>query len=126
MTGMPDKQTYAEIADVVKTYVEGMCENDPAKLRRAMHERMCCIGHFQGGLEWDSRDAFIAGVDKAVDAPDPAPWYAINTISVFGDVAMVQVENIWLGDHYDDTLTLLHHAGRWVIVSKVFYLRPEK
>ena len=123
---MPDAQTYGAISDVVKTYVYGMCENDPAKLRHALHEKMCCIGHFDGGLEWDSREAFIAGVDKAVDRPDPAPWHAINTISVFGDVAMVQVENIWLGDHYDDTLTLLNHEGRWVIVSKVFFLRPAE
>ena len=123
---MPDAQTYAAISEVVKSYVDGMCENDPAKLRYALHEKMCCIGHFDGGLEWDSRDAFIAGVDRAVDRPDPAPWHAINTISVVGDVAMVQVENIWLGDHYDETLTLLNHEGRWMIVSKVFYLRPAK
>ena len=123
---MPDRSTYGQIADVVKTYVEGMCENDPDKLRSVLHEKMCCIGHFDGGLEWDSREAFIAGVNKAVDRPDPAPWHAINTISVVGDVAMVQVENIWLGDHYDDTLTLLNHEGRWVIVSKVFFLRPAK
>ena len=123
---MSDAQTYGAISDVVKTYVDGMCENDPAKLRRALHEKMCCIGHLDGGLEWDSREAFIAGVNRAVDRPDPAPWHAINTISVVGDVAMVQVENIWLGDHYDDTLTLLNHEGRWVIVSKVFFLRPAE
>ncbi len=121
---MLDAQTCAEIVGVVKAYVEGMCENDPAKLRHAMHEKLCCIGHFDGGLEWLSRDDFIAAVDAAVKAPDPAPWYAINAISVAGDVATVQVEDIWLGDHYDDTLTLLRHENRWVIVSKVFYLRP--
>jgi hypothetical protein len=121
---MPDPQTHAEISEVVKTYIEGMCLNDPAKLRDAMHEKSCIIGHFEGGLEWDTRDAFIAAVDTAVDMPDPAPWHAVNTISVVGDVATVQVEDIWLGMHFDDTLTLLKHEGRWTIVSKVFYLRP--
>ena len=121
---MPDTQTYAEISGVVKTYVDGMCQNDPAKLRQAMHVNMSCIGHFAGGLEWDTRDAFIAGVADAVATPDPSPWHAISTIAVVGDVACVQVENIWLDAHYDDTLTLLKHDGRWVIVSKVFYLRP--
>lgn len=121
---MNGAKAYAEIAEVVRTYVEGMCLNDPAKLREALHEKSCIIGHFEGALEWDSRDAFIAAVDKAVDTPDPAPWHAVNTISVVGDVAMVQVENIWLGMHFDDTLTLLRHENRWVIVSKVFFHRP--
>jgi len=76
-------------------------------------------------LEWITRDAFAAFVDEAVTEPDPAPWYLINAMSVTGDVATVQVENIWLGQHYDDTLTLLLHENRWVIVSKVFYLRPD-
>lgn len=123
---MVDKQAYADISDVVKTYVYGMCQNDPAKLRAAMHEKMCCIGHFEGDLEWATREAFIAVVDAASGAPDPSPWHAITAISVAGDVATVQVENVWLGQHYDDTLTLLKHENRWMIVAKVFYLRPAK
>ena len=121
---MPDTKTYAEISDVVKSYAEGMCQNDPVKLRDAMHEKLCCFGHFDGGLEWDTRDAFIAGVNEAVETPDPSPWYAINAISVAGDVATVQVEDIWLDMHFDDTLVLLKHENRWTIVSKVFFLRP--
>ena len=121
---MPDARTYAEISEVVRAYVEGMCRNDAATLRAAMHAKCCIIGHFEGGLEWDTRDEFIAAVDRSVDAPDPSPWHAITAMSVAGDVATVQVEDIWLGMHYDDTLTLLKHEGRWVIVSKVFYLRP--
>jgi len=122
---MPDAQTFAEIASTVQTYVEGMCQNDAKKLCQAIHENMSCIGHFDGGLEWITRDAFAAFVDEAVTEPDPAPWFLINAMSVTGDVATVQVENIWLGQHYDDTLTLLLHENRWVIVSKVFYLRPD-
>ncbi len=120
---MSNLQTFAEISEVVRIYVEGMCQNDPAKLRAAMHEKSSCIGHYECGLEWDTRDAFIAAVDKAVVAPDPSPWHAISAISVVGDVAVVQLEDIWLGMHFDDTLTLLRHDGRWIIVSKVFFLR---
>ena len=121
---MTDAAPYAEIAEVVRTYVEGMCQSDPAKLRAAKHERACSIGHFDGGLEWDGREGFIAVVDQSVQVPDPAPWFRINSISLAGDVATVQVEDIFLGQHYDDTLTLLHHEGHWMIVAKVFYLRP--
>ena len=121
---MQDTKTYCEISDVVTLYVEGMCQNDPAKLREAMHEEMCCIGHYGGGLEWDKRHAFMAGVNDAVEAPDLSPWYVISSISIVGDIATVQVENVWLGEHYDDILTLLYHDEKWVIVSKVFHLRP--
>ena len=121
---MPDAQTIAEIAGVVRTYVEGMCGNDPEKLRTAMHENACSIGHYKGALEWETREVFIAAVAATVKTPDPTPWHRINSVSVTGDVATVQVEDIYMGEHYDDTLRLLHHDGRWVIVSKVFFLRP--
>ena len=122
---MADARSYAEIADVVKTYVDGMCQNDPAKLRAAMHEKSSIIGHFGGALEWDSRDGFIAAVNDAVATPDPSPWHVINAISMAGDVATVQLEDIWLGMHFDDTLTLLRHEDRWIIVSKVFFHRAD-
>ena len=100
-----------------------MCQGDAAKLRAALHESACSIGHFEGGLEWESREGFIGIVAAAVKEPDLSPWHVVNAISVVGDVATVQVEDIWLGMHYDDTLTLLWHEGRWQIVSKVFFLR---
>jgi Putative lumazine-binding len=120
---MLDARTCADITKIVATYVEGMCQNDAEKLRHALHEKCCSIGHYEGGLEWDHREAFIAVVNAAVEVPDPAPWYAINSILLAGDVAAVQVENIWLGMHFVDTLTLLCREDRWVIVSKVFYHR---
>lgn len=121
---MLENDPFAKISDIVKLYVEGMCQNDAGKLRAAMHEKACVIGYYDGGLEWDTRDAFIAAVGALVDTPDPTPWFAIAAMSVTGDVATVQVEDIFLGQHYDDTLTLLRHGDRWCIVSKVFYLRP--
>lgn len=112
----------AAIAETVRTYVEGMCQADTAKLRRAMHEKACSIGHFEGGLEWDDRAAFIAAVQDAVESPDPAPWFEIRSTQVIGDTALVLVEDIWLGMRFSDWLTLLRRDGHWVIVSKLFYL----
>ncbi len=123
---MSELPSFTAISETVKTYIEGMCQNDPAKLREAMHENSCCIGHFDGGLEWDNREAFIKGVADAVETPDPSPWFEIKSISVTGDVATIHVEDIWLGMHFDDHLTLLYKEGRWAIVSKVFYLRPDR
>ena len=120
---MNNTDHHAAIAATVRDYVFGMCRAEADLLRQSMHEKSCCIGHYEGGLEWDGREAFIAGVEAAVSEPDPAPWYRINAVTITGDVAVAQVEDIWLGMHFDDTLTILHHDGRWVIVSKVFYLR---
>ncbi|WP_050930354.1 nuclear transport factor 2 family protein [Aestuariivita boseongensis] len=121
---MDRSQEYGRISEVVAKYVRGMCGANADLLREAMHEKACCIGHFDGGLEWDHREAFIAGTLKAVETPDPDPWFQINSMTIIGDMATVQVEDIWLGMHFDDTLTLLLHEGQWVIVSKLFYLRP--
>ena len=121
---MPQDEELAAIGTVIKTYVDGMCHADAGMLRQAMHPKACCIGHYDGGLEWDDTESFITAVLDAVDAPDPDPWYRIRSISVAGDMAMVHVEDIWLEMHFDDYLTLLFHDGSWTIVSKVFYLRP--
>lgn len=121
---MPDAGTIEDIRAVVRTHVEGMCQNDPEKLRAAFHERACSIGHFEGALEWEDRAGFIALVAAAVDTPDPTAWHEVNSINCVGDIATVQVENIFEGGHYDDILTLLKHDGRWMIVAKAFRLRP--
>lgn len=121
---MDRSHQYNRIADVVAKYVRGMCGANADLLREAMHENACCIGHFDGGVEWDAREAFIAGVLQAVETPDPDPWFQINAITIVGDTATVQVEDIWLDMHFDDTLTLLLHDGEWMIVSKLFYHRP--
>lgn len=122
---MTPQESYPEIVDCVRAYIHGMCHAEPDLLRRSMHPKACSIGHIDGGTEWDHREAFIETVQAAVKTPDPDPWFRINSIAVTGDTAVVRVEDIWLGDHYDDTLTLLHVGGAWVIVSKVFYLRPS-
>lgn len=121
---MDPDQTRAQIIEVVESYVRGMCAGDADKLRAAFHERACCIGHFAGGLEWDEREAFIQGVLDAVEVPDTDPYWNLRSVEVIGDMATVQLDDIWLGMHFDDTLTLLRHEGSWVIVSKLFYQRP--
>ncbi len=117
------KQKMVAIVDTVQTYVEGMVWGDGAMLRQAFHPKACCIGHFDGELEWDDLEAFIQGVSGEAAAPGSKPYWRINSMDVTGDMAIVQVENDWAGHRFDDTLTLLFHDDRWQIVSKLFYLR---
>ncbi|WP_157770194.1 nuclear transport factor 2 family protein [Ruegeria marisrubri] len=122
---MKSVDQYSEIVATVRDYVEGMCNADAEKLRRVMHPKACSIGHFEGGLEWDDTEAFIAVVADMVENPDPDPWFRIKSIHMVGDMASVQIENYWLGMLFDDMLTLLKHNGAWMIVSKVFYQHPS-
>ena len=115
---------HAEITEVVKTYVEGMVWGDADRLRAAFHAKASCIGHFEGGLEWDDLTALIDVFTADDAAPGLTPYWKINSVQVIADMGVVYVENNRAGVRYDDVLTLLHHDGRWQIVSKVFYARP--
>lgn len=102
-------------------YVEGMARGDDAALRRAFHPDANSIGHFDGGLEWSGLDAFIAAcAAEAIPAAAPVPPWTVESVSVAGDTAVVGVVNVWAGLSFRDTLTLLHHDGRWQIVGKLF------
>jgi hypothetical protein len=112
---------FGEIARTVATYVEGMARGDAAALRQAFHPRAASIGHFEGDLEWASVEEFIAACEaEAIAADMQVPPHEIESISVAGDTAVVRVTNVWAGEDFRDTLTLLRHEGRWQIVSKVF------
>ena len=114
---------YEAVIGVVRNYVEGMCAADGEKIRAAFHPKACCIGNFDGGLEWDDREAFIAAVEAAVETPDIDPHWLIRSIAINGDTAMVVVEDDWLGMQFVDSLGLLKRAEGWQIVSKVFHHR---
>ena len=122
----PDESnSYVAIAEVIRDYVEGLTQGDAVKLRRAMHERACEIGHFGGDLLWQDREAMIAMIEEEAAEPDMNPAWRIHSISIDGDVAVVRVEDDWVGINFLDVLTLLRHDGRWMIVSKVFCQRQS-
>ena len=103
-------------------YLDGMVFADEARLHAALHPGFCCIGNFEGGLEWDSRDAFIAGVTANAAPPEDGRYYSrVLSTDVTGDMAAVKVENDYLGMRFTDYLTLLRVDGRWMIVNKVFH-----
>lgn len=118
-------QSCVAIANVVRDYVEGLVQGDATKLRRVMHERACEIGHFDGELLWQDRETMIAMVQQMTAEPDLNPNWRIHSINVDGEVAVVRVEDDWVGSNYLDVLTLLRHDGQWVIVSKVFHQRQS-
>lgn len=119
---MTSTQTLAAITDVVKTYVTAMTAGDRAELERVFFEDASEVGHYEGKLLWNTRDAFIRMCEDEASNAGEAPW-AIRNLSVHGDIAVVHVENDWAGMRFDDILTMLNHEGAWRIVSKVYRIR---
>ncbi len=115
-------QDHAAVEAAVRTYVEGMIQGDREKLERAFHPRMSEIGHFEGELLWNDREAFIGMCLEAATPEAPLSW-KILSLSVAGDIAAVHIEDDWAGLSFDDYLLLLFSEGRWQIVSKAFRVR---
>ena len=120
---MPSPETIAAITALVETYVTAMTAGDRAALERIFFDRASEVGHYEGELLWNTRDAFIAMCEEAgSDSAEMPPW-SIRGLSVHGDIATVHVEDDWAGLRFDDLLTLLFHDGQWRIVSKVYRIQ---
>lgn len=122
---MTSTETIAAITDVVSTYVTAMTAGNRAELERVFFEDASEVGHYEGNLLWNSRDAFIRMCEDEANNSSKASW-EIRNLSVHGDIAVVHVEDDWAGMRFDDILTMLKHEGVWRIVSKVYRIRDEQ
>ncbi len=110
------------IRQAVVDYVEGMTFGDEARLRSAFHPDAAIVGHYNGALEWQSIDQFVAEVAASgVNAAGPGPTYEVLSIDVAGDAASAKVSNLYAGARFTDYLSLLQHDGRWTIVNKLYH-----
>ncbi|MDU8945577.1 nuclear transport factor 2 family protein [Ovoidimarina sediminis] len=117
-----DSVTEAAIRETVATYVMGMTFGDAGQLRAAFHPRGVSAGHFGGALEWMGVEAFAEDcAAHALPAGAEVPAWEIEMIRTSGDTAVVIVTNVWAGEKFRDTLTLLEEDGRWRIVFKCFH-----
>ena len=119
---MTNKDDIAAVTELVGTYVTAMTRGDRAGLERVFFEAASEVGHYQGELLWNSREAFISMCEPEGDAGADPDW-TIRNLSIHGDIAVVHVQNDWAGMPFDDILTLLQHDGVWRIVSKVYRIR---
>lgn len=117
---MSDEQA---IQTVVHLYVDGMVFANEAALKKAFHPQAAIAGHFNGGLEWLSRDQFIAEVVAAGSAaPGTQPVMDIQSIDITEGAASLKVVDELGGLRFTDYLSLLKIDGRWVIVNKIYHL----
>jgi len=120
---MANSDTIAAITEVVRTYATAMVAGNRAELERVFFENASEVGHYEGELLWNSRDAFIRMCEEEGDKSATACW-SIRNLSVHGDIAVVHVEDDWAGMRFDTVLTMLLHEGAWRVVSKVYRVKP--
>ena len=111
-----------EIEAVVRDYLDGMCFADEEKLRRAFHSDARLIGYYRGVFEWDTVDKFVADCRSAGGLPVGSTYHwKILQIDRTETVAVVKVEDDYLGTRFTDYLTLMQVDGAWKIVNKAFH-----
>ena len=116
---MGSDETVKALLAVAADYVEGMVLADEGRLRRAFHPQACSIGYFDGDTAWDGLDSFVAGCLASANPPadGKADWRVLS-VNVTGEAAVMKLQDAGL--RFTDTLTLMHHEGRWQIVSTLF------
>ena len=120
---MTNAADLSAISEVVETYATAMTSGNRAELERIFFEKSCEVGHYEGELLWNSRDAFIRMCEDEADASAKA-WWEIRTISIHGDIAVAHVEDVWSGMRFDTILTMLRHDGAWRVVAKTYRVKP--
>ena len=113
----------AAVTEVVRAYYDGSMTGDEAKLASAFHPRASVVGTWQGKLEWQTREEYIA---ECVEGASEAGEYdlRINGMSFEGDTALVRDGAQFGGIYYSDDLSLVKDDGTWRIVHKTYYAHP--
>src|SRR6201988_1978742 len=60
LTERTNEADIAAVTEVVLAYYDGMMAGDEMRLARAFHPRACIVGNYQGQLEWQTFEEFVA------------------------------------------------------------------
>ena len=116
---------YDAIARTVQHYVDGGKSGRNADMQAAFHPDATIFGYVGADLfggpiqklfEWNHQNGPAAELKSR-----------IASIDVCETIATVRLElDNWTGHKFTDMFTLLKVDGEWKIISKVFYLHPER
>jgi len=115
---------YAEVAEALRDYFDGLYHSDTARLRRIFHPQAIYACATDGKLLHLTMEAYFPIVDKR---PSPASRGEprrdrIVSIAFAGPVTASVRLNCAIGEKYfTDLLTLVRLDGRWQIMAKVFH-----
>ena len=129
MSELTERTNEADIAavnEVVLAYYDGMLAGDEVKLARAFHPRACVVGNYQGELEWQTFEEFVAECKEAAGDATGAYGWRIDGLSFQGDTALVRLGAEVAGERYSDDLSMVRVDGAWRIVHKTWYVHPAE
>lgn len=115
---------YAEVAEALRDYLDGLYHSDTARLRRVFHPQAIYACATEGKLLHLTMEEYLPIVDKR---PSPASRGEprrdrIVSIAFAGPVTASVRLNCAIGEKYfTDLLTLVRLDGRWQIMAKVFH-----
>ena len=113
------------IRQTIQQYVDGGVSGQSDDMKPAFHEGATIYGY----IGTDLFGGPIQGLFDWNDGNGPAADLKANiaNIDIEGTIATVRLElDNWTGHQFTDMFTLLKTDGEWRIISKVFYLHPEK
>jgi hypothetical protein len=119
---------YAEVADVLATYFDGLYHSDTKRLASVFHPRAQYVCATEGTLTYRTMEEYFPIVDAR---PSPASRGearadGIVSIEFAGPVTAFARVNCAIGQKYfTDLLTLVRLDGRWQIISKVFHFESR-
>ncbi len=121
---------YADVADALADYFDGLHFSDTARLRRIFHPQAIYACATEGKLLHLTMQEYFPIVDKRPSPASRAEPRADRIVSIefAGPVTAFVRLHCAIGPKlFTDLLTLIHVDGRWQIISKVFHfdLKPS-
>ena len=126
VTERTNEADIAAVTEVVLAYYDGMLAGDEMKLAHAFHPRACIVGNYQGELEWQTLEEFVAECKEAAGDAAGAYGWRIDGLSFQGDTALVRLAAQFAGERYSDYLSMVRIDGAWRIVHKTWYVHPAE
>ncbi|PSJ59121.1 nuclear transport factor 2 family protein [Kumtagia ephedrae] len=120
----PHSRAYAEIAEALADYFDGLYHSDTTRLAKIFHPKAIYACASEGELLHLTMDEYFPVVDKR---PSPASRNEpradrILSIELAGPVTAFVRLNCAIGPKFfTDLLTLVRLDGRWQIMAKVFH-----
>jgi hypothetical protein len=125
---MTQEPAHARLRETVQNYFDGLHRSSGESLRAAFHPdaRITGFSSQTGELGEMSLDEFVAFAEKQPPASERGEPYDMTLVSadITGQVAMVKVEDLYLGKRFTDYLLLLDTDQGWRIHAKLWHAEP--